>query len=394
MLTTGDSIGARPTRRILRVAAAAWALFLFLGATFRVLADCSAFGLPFNDLGSTTFCAEIAEAYFSGLTNGTTATTYAPMNNVTRQQMAAFVTRTLDQSLLRGSRRTTLGQRWNSSPHFDLSLGTVTVGSAPVAIQSDGTDLWVANSGDGTVSRVHASDGKVLQTWTGATGASGVLVAMGRVFIDGNSSLYMIDPTQAGPAVTTVINGGLPSSSTGITFDGNNIFVGSFNAAVSIVTPGSWAVTPANDTFSLVAGLLFDGSNVWVTDEGDGSLRKLDSTGKIVKSVNIGAGTQVPAFDGHNIWVPSTGGLTIVRASDGTVLKTIAEESGSLLDGATTAAFDGERVLVTGSNGISLFHATDLSTIGFFPTTATSGACSDGVSFWVTSFSNNTIGQF
>ena len=56
--------------------------------------------LPFTDVASSNifFCA-IAEAYFSGLTNGTTPTTYSPADPVPREQMAAFVTRTLDQSL-------------------------------------------------------------------------------------------------------------------------------------------------------------------------------------------------------------------------------------------------------------------------------------------------------
>ncbi len=36
---------------------------------------------------------------------------------------------------------------------------TYTVGSAPVGIAFDGTNLWVANSGDGTVSVLRASDG-------------------------------------------------------------------------------------------------------------------------------------------------------------------------------------------------------------------------------------------
>src|SRR6185369_8657775 len=106
----------------------AWAAVFFVGAGYRVLADCSAFGLPFTDLGTTSFCAQIAEAYYTGLSNGTSATAYSPSATVSREQMAAFVTRTLDQSLLRGSRRAALNQWWNSSPHYDQSLGLTTVG--------------------------------------------------------------------------------------------------------------------------------------------------------------------------------------------------------------------------------------------------------------------------
>jgi hypothetical protein len=61
--------------------------------------------LPFTDVMGNGFFCQIAAAYFSGLTNGATATTYSPGDVVTREQMAAFTTRTLDQSLKRGSQR-------------------------------------------------------------------------------------------------------------------------------------------------------------------------------------------------------------------------------------------------------------------------------------------------
>ena len=64
--------------------------------------------LPFTDVAGSVFFCTIAEAYFSGLTNGTDATHYSPSADVTRDQMAAFITRTLDQSLMRGSDRAVL----------------------------------------------------------------------------------------------------------------------------------------------------------------------------------------------------------------------------------------------------------------------------------------------
>src|SRR5687767_5691157 len=67
--------------------------------------------LPFNDVMASPFFCQIAAAYFSGLTNGTTATTYAPTQTVTREQMAAFITRTMDQSLKRGSQRA-VAKKW------------------------------------------------------------------------------------------------------------------------------------------------------------------------------------------------------------------------------------------------------------------------------------------
>ena len=69
--------------------------------------------IPFTDIlnsASAGFFCQIAEAYLAGLTNGASATTFSPDNPVTRGQMAAFIARTLDQSLKRGSRRAALNQ--------------------------------------------------------------------------------------------------------------------------------------------------------------------------------------------------------------------------------------------------------------------------------------------
>jgi S-layer homology domain len=44
--------------------------------------------MPFTDVpGSNIFFCAIAEAYVSGLTNGTSPTTYSPSDVVTREQM-------------------------------------------------------------------------------------------------------------------------------------------------------------------------------------------------------------------------------------------------------------------------------------------------------------------
>ena len=101
--------------------------------------------LPFNDVpASNIFFCSIAQAYFTGLTNGTTPTTYGPTQAVPREQMAAFITRTMDQSLKRGNKRAIMEQ-W-STPGDTAVLRSVGVGSTPRDIMFDGQDLWVANN--------------------------------------------------------------------------------------------------------------------------------------------------------------------------------------------------------------------------------------------------------
>src|SRR5262249_12979032 len=87
--------------------------------------------LPFTYLMGSPFFCQIAEACFSGLANGTSTTTYAPSGSVTRDQMAAFITRTQDSALRRGSKRAALQQFWTTTPRYDSAtggLGATTVG--------------------------------------------------------------------------------------------------------------------------------------------------------------------------------------------------------------------------------------------------------------------------
>ena len=193
--------------------------------------------LPFLDVPNTNvFFCSIAGAYFSGLTSGTDATHFSPSNIVTREQMAAFVTRTLDQSLRRGSQRAALNQFWTTQSANNLAL--TAVGANPQSVQSDGADLWVANAGANTVSRVRASDGKVLGTWTGADSAVAVLCAMGKVFVTGETSpakLYQIDPTMPVGPVTILGNPpNLGVSPEGIAFDGQRIWTANLGPPGSV----------------------------------------------------------------------------------------------------------------------------------------------------------------
>src|SRR5215471_17893161 len=90
--------------------------------------------LPFTDVMSSPFFCQIAEAFFCGLAKGTSPTTYNPSGNVTRDQMAAFITRTQDSALRRGNKRAALQQFWTTTPRYLSAaggLGTTTVGIAP-----------------------------------------------------------------------------------------------------------------------------------------------------------------------------------------------------------------------------------------------------------------------
>ncbi len=302
------------------------------------------------------------------------------------------------------SRRAALDQFWTSQNA--AAVGLTTVGATPLLLKSDGADIWVANFlGGGTVSRVRASDGKSLESWTGALNAFGVVVAMGRVIVTGSRSpgnLYLIDPSQVAGAVTTVASN-LGNGPHSITFDGARVWTANASGSVSIITPGAtipWTVTTVTAGFSSPNGALYDGANVWVTDIDTGTLLRLDSSGVIITTVTVGVQPQFPVFDGTNIWVPNniSNSISVVRASDGAVVQTL---TGNGLNGPVQAAFDGQRVLVTNNNGatatVSLWRAADLAPLGSFtvsPGNVPFGACSDGVNFWITQPSAGKLVRF
>jgi hypothetical protein len=371
-------------------------LIVAIGASSAILGICG----PFTDVAADAFCPFVLEIFYLGITSGTTATTYDPTSNVSRVQMAAFLSRTVDSALKRGSRRAALDQFWTPATTDAVSLVTA---ADPKFVRSDGADLWVAGNTGGTVTRVRASDAKILETWTGALNAWGVLVAMGRVFVTGTQSpgaLYRIDPTQTAGAVEVVASN-LGNGPLGIAFDGAKIWTGNIaGGSVSIITPGAsipWTVTTVTAGFTEPWGMLEDGSNVWAADFAAGKLFKLDGSGAILMTVTVGLNPRYPVFDGSSIWAPNSSDntVTVFRASNGAVLQTL---TGNGLSAPEGAAFDGQRILITNANGdtVSLWKAADLTPIGFFPTgpAAPIFACSDGAHFWVSLANSGKLAKF
>jgi hypothetical protein len=362
--------------------------------------------LPFTDVaGASPFFCSIAQAFFTGLTAGTSATTYSPEANVTREQMAAFITRTQDSALKRGSRRAAAGQ-WFTPQHGGV-LNTTAVGNIPQYNCFDGEDIWVANLGGDSVTRVHASDGRVLGTWTGATNAHNTIAAAGFIYVTGRENpgrIYRINPTQAPGAVTLVEDnvGALPLS---ITYDGLNLWTANNGTG-----PGFGSITRYNivtDTettfavgFNQPSGIVFDGTHLWVVDEGDDALYRVNpANGAILETLPMGAitSTAIPVFDGANIWVPVIDELKVVSTS--TPARLLATLTGNGLGGQNRAvAFDGERIMVTNFSGtVSLWKAsslTPLGTLNLGAGTVAAGVCSDGLHFWIVSALSDVLLRF
>ena len=344
------------------------------------------------------------EIFTLGITTGTTPTTYDPTGNVSRLQMAAFLSRTVDGVLTRGNRRALAKKFWTPQGAQVLGLTTLGTTTSPSDVVADGRNVWVAGFLGGVVQRVRAGDGRLLETWTGAAGVTGLVAVPAGIFATSGSTpgrLYRIDPSQPAGAVTTVSSslGGAPQR---VAFDGSRFWTANSDSSISIVTPGStipWTATTVTAGFVQPSGVVFDGANMWVTDFNAGKLLKLDSAGAILQTVTTDSnGPTGPAFDGSSLWVPNgdSNSIRVVRAGSGAVLATL---TGNGLNFPLQAAFDGQRILVTDAlgDGVSLWKAADLTPLGFVLTGAGTGpsrAASDGLNFWILLQNTNQLARF
>jgi hypothetical protein len=376
------------------------ALLAFLPTrTGRVLAQGAICG-PFTDVASSNgFCPFILEAFITSITQGTSPTTFNPNDPVTRAQAATFFTRTMDQTLHRGTVRTAMGKSWAPSSTFG---GVATeVGGAVNDIVTDGIYLWIARA-DGKILTVNAANRRLIETWSLAAGAGvprKLGVFAGLVWIaDDQGHLYNFNPTgQAGTATqVSNVTGILPGFPT-LAFDGTNVwFASSGGTKISVYQVSS----PVGITFSPganVEGLVFDGTDMWVLTA-DSHLLKMTipTPGAAIPAVEETLTIPGPVsdcrmmYDGNNIWIPigTTETVYVVRPTQNLASLPSSIVKNEAIPGVGfpyVAAYDGENVMIGGLiNGtVALYKATNLNRIRTFDSGANGvrGIASDGRTF-------------
>lgn len=299
-----------------------------------VTAETASNALQLGGLAASTYLQTNGNG--SGLTNlnGANIT-----NNTINASALASDTFPNNQNLAR------LGQlRW------DLLGQRVAVGTNPIGVAFDGTNIWVTNSGNANVTKLRASDGANLGTFGTGT-----------------------NPRR-------------------IAFDGANVWVA--NSGSSTVTKLRASDGALQGTFavgSVPIGIAFDGTNIWTANIGSGNVTKLRaSDGANLGTFPVGLEPEGLAFDGANIWVTSGGSedVTKLRASDGANLGTFPAGSG----GSRAVAFDGANIWVVKGSAVIKLRSGDGANLGSFPIgTASRGIAFDGTNIWITSATGNNV---
>ena len=278
------------------------------------------------------------------------------------------------------------------------------VGRAPSGIAFDGTNIWVANGHDDTVTKLRPSDGANLGTFTVGSEPEGLAFDGADIWVanyggGGGTTVTKLRASD-GTNLGTFSVGGAP---TGVTFDGANIWVTNYGAAATGNTVTKLRASDGTNLGTFTAGsaphaLALDGSNIWVTNTGPNwsgnTVTKLRaSDGTIRGTFTVGTGPNAVAFDGSNIWVTNSGSNNVskLRASDGAALGTFP-----VGNWPAGVACDGANIWVANehSDNVTVLRASDGARLSTFSVGSKPyGAAFDGANIWVTNYGSNTVSK-
>jgi len=277
--------------------------------------------------------------------------------------------------------------RWDLLPAINPN---VVVGTAPTGATFDGANIWVANSGNDSVTKIRASDGAVLGTFAVGASPQGLMFDGSNIWVangNGNSVTRLL--ASDGSVVGTYPINGKPMR---IAFDGTDVWITTFGSSLIRMQASDGTVlnTFIQGPGATPYGIAFDGSNIWVAD-GNFTTKRRVSDGTSLGILSIRS-TQI-AFDGTNLWFTDSLGNSVrkVRPSDGVVIGTFAV--GLHPDGL---AFDGTNIWVanSGTNTLTKLRASDGAVLDTIPVgLSPQSVVFDGLAIWVTNTNSNSISK-
>jgi outer membrane lipoprotein-sorting protein len=108
-------------------------------------------------------------------------------------------------------------------------VNTITVGSNPKGVSSDGTNVWVTNSNSSNVSQISCSSGNVVKTITVGSNPQGVSSDGTNVWVTNSNTSSSVSQIScsSGNVVKTITLGSNPQ---GVSSDGTNVWVSNYGS--------------------------------------------------------------------------------------------------------------------------------------------------------------------
>ena len=281
----------------------------------------------------------------------------------------------------------------------DVTIQSFPVGHQPIGVVYDGANIWVANSGDNTVTKLRASDGMLLGTFSvGDTpqemAFDGANIWVANFFSDNITKLRASDGVVLG-----TFNGGARPD--GMAFDGANIWVANYGqSTVSKLRASDGTLLGTFDIGGTYPQLVAIGAGkAWVTIVLENTVTALRlSDGSLVDAYPVGGSPLGVAFDGRQIWVANhdSGSLTVLLAADGSLVDTIpAVPNPNHIIHAGANMFVTKALEPDGHGAVQTVVARRLVDKGDFSSGGTTpqGLAWDGASVWVANYYSDNVSK-
>ena len=180
------------------------------------------------------------------------------------------------------------------------STTTVAVGTNPAAIAWDGTSIWVTDNGSNTVSKVNPATNAVVATVAVASQPRGITFDGTSIWVASTSgTVSRIDPATNAVIATVAVTGNPSMISTGA----GAVWVSRLSGIVSRIDPATNTVVANITVGSQPYGSFYDGTTLWVANNGTNTLSRIDpTTNTVIGTVTVGNGPFGLASDGTRLW--------------------------------------------------------------------------------------------
>ncbi len=290
------------------------------------------------------------------------------------------------------------------------------VGNGPAAVALDGTHVWADNAGDGTVSELDATTGTVLTSlnvvddsglqtqtipvgsWPSAVSSDGT-----DTWVTNNTDDTVTELNSATSSlVQTIPVGGDPSA---ISSDGTHVWIiNASNQSITVLNAGDGSYAFGTGSAPIVdpddpVSISSDGTHVWIANA-DGTITALNASdgsfafGTDVAPINDPDGPESVSSDGTHVWIANYDDtITVLNANDGSYAFGTDSTPIQDYDGLATLASDGTHVWIANYDGtVTVLNAsdgsyafgTDVTPIALNDGCAT-GIASNGTAVWATS---------
>jgi hypothetical protein len=186
-----------------------------------------------------------------------------------------------------------------ASASSSVVVRTIRVGTAPDAVSSDGTHVWVADE-RGQVTELSASTGAVIRTISAGDHPVGVSSDGTHVWVADNTGNNVTElSASTGAFIREIAIGKFPGN---ISSDGTHVWVTNAGNTVSELSASTGAVIQTIPMGNGAFGVSSDGTHVWVTNAN--SVSELSaSTGAVIQTIGVGIDPGAISSDGTHVWV-------------------------------------------------------------------------------------------